>query len=79
MLPKSLPPISFGRMWEIYVPTVVKGLTVLWTAVVGGGAAASRRGTHGSRFFWWRSDHFPLVIAQALLLAAMWVHLSAQR
>ena len=50
MLPKSLPPISFGRMWEIYVPTVVKGLTVLWTALWAVGAA-SRRGTHGSRFF----------------------------
>ncbi len=77
MLPKSLPPISFGRMWEIYVPTVVKGLTVLWTALWAVGAA-SRRWTHAPRFLWRRSDHLPLVIAQALLLAAMWVHLWAQ-
>ncbi len=50
MLPKSLPPISFGRMWEIYVPTVVKGLTVLWTALWAVGAA-SRRWTHGVTVF----------------------------
>ena len=43
VLPNSLGPISAGRMWEIYLPTVVKGLTPLWTLLLAIGAAGAWR------------------------------------
>ena len=89
VLPNSLGPISAGRMWEIYLPTVVKGLTPLWTLLLAIGAAgawrarAARPGqaprpARAPRLAWSRANQVGLVIAQAVLLWAVWVHLWAQ-
>ena len=43
LLPRSLGPISPGRMLEIYLPTVLKGLTPLYVVLLGVGIAGSRR------------------------------------
>jgi hypothetical protein len=74
---KSFGPISLGRMWEIYLPTVAKGLTLLWAALWAMGAAF-RRWRPAPRLAWSPREHFPLVIAQAVLLLAIWVHLGVQ-
>ena len=70
VLPPSLGPISLGRMLEIYLPTVAKGVTPLWAAmfVVG---ALSVRGT------WRRADRVALALVAATLFAAIWIHLWA--
>ncbi len=43
VLPNWLGSISLGRMLEIYVPTVVKGLTLLWTLLLAMGVAVAWR------------------------------------
>jgi hypothetical protein len=70
VLPRSLGPISPGRMLEIYLPTVLKGLTPLYVVLLGVGIAGSRR-------LWRRRDHAALALAGGILLLAMWVHLWA--
>ena len=57
-------------MLEIYLPTVLKGLTPLYVVLLGVGIAGSRR-------LWRRRDHAALALAGGILLLAMWVHLWA--
>ena len=68
VLPKTLGSISFARMLEIYLPTVFKGLTPLFVLLFGLGVVASWP-------TWKRRDNVPLLVAQVLLLLAIWVHL----
>ena len=42
ILPPTLGPMSFGRMLEIYLPTVAKGVTPLWAAMFVVGAMSMR-------------------------------------
>jgi hypothetical protein len=76
LLPVSLGPISWGRMLEIYVPTVAKGLTLPWLALLAAGVALAPRAR--PQWAWLRADRFALVLAQAVLLLSIWVHLWAQ-
>jgi hypothetical protein len=70
LLPRSLGPISLGRMLEIYVPTVLKGMMPAFGVLLAIGIATSWR-------LWKRRDNVALLVAQAVLLLAMWVHLWA--
>ncbi len=68
VLPPTLAPISLGRMLEIYLPTVAKGITPLWGAMFVVGAVRVR--SMGRR-----ADRIALALVAVALFAAIWIHL----
>ncbi len=59
--------VSFGRMIEIYVPTLVKGLSPLFALLMLGGMWGWRR-------VWARRDHQPLFYCGLAIMLAAWIH-----
>jgi hypothetical protein len=59
--------VSLGRMIEIYVPTLIKGLSPLYALLMLGGLWKWRR-------VWLRRDHQPLFYTSLAIMSAAWIH-----
>ncbi|MGA2033890.1 MAG: glycosyltransferase family 39 protein [Thermoguttaceae bacterium] len=60
--------ISLGRMIEVYVPTLVKGITPVFGLLILAGIGGGWRAV-------WRRDHRAMLYTTLLFFLAIWIHL----